>query len=105
MAECDDEFVSRTVDQLKAFLQERQIPLLGNKLELVRKVADIFTTDSLENEIETVLFELVEYSSPPNFNDFPAAGWASEGFTLLTESAVTDNLKEEVAIRRIFVQV
>ena len=54
MAECNNMFVSWTVDQLKAFLQERRVPLSGNKSELVRKVADIFATDSLENEIETV---------------------------------------------------
>ena len=93
MAECGNEFVSWTVDQLKAFLRERQIPLSGNKTELVKKVADMFATDSLENEIEAVPFDSVEYSSPPNFNDLPGAGWASDGFPIITESAVTDYLK------------
>ena len=37
-------------DQLKAFLRERRIPLAGNKAELVKKVADIVYTDSLEEE-------------------------------------------------------
>ena len=93
MAECGNEFVSWTVDQLKAFLRERQIPLSGNKTELVKKVADMFATDSLENEIEAVPFDSVEYSSPPNFNDLPGAGWASDGFPIIMESAVTDYLK------------
>ena len=75
MAECGNEFVSWTVDLLKAFLRERRIPLSGNKAELVKKAADIFTTDSLENEIEAVPFDSVEYSSLPNFNDLPGAAW------------------------------
>ena len=78
MVECDNGFVSWTIDQLKAFLQEHRVPLSGNKSELVRKVTDIFMTDSLENEIEAVPFEFMEYSSPPNFNDLSVAGWSSE---------------------------
>ena len=63
MAECRNEFVSWTVDQLKVFLRVRRIPLSGNKAELVKKVADIFATDSLENEIEAVPFDSVEFST------------------------------------------
>jgi len=50
MAESGNRFSSWTVDQLKDFLQDCQIPVSGNKAELVRKVSDIFYTDSLEEQ-------------------------------------------------------
>ena len=47
MAEGEELYRSWTVDQLKAFLRERRVPLAGNKAELVKKVADIAYTDRL----------------------------------------------------------
>ena len=44
MVEGVELYCSWTVDQLKAFLQERQIPLSGNKEELVKKVAEVSST-------------------------------------------------------------
>jgi len=67
MAESGNDFSSWTVDQMKDFLRDCQIPVSGNKVELVRKVSDIFYTDSLENEIGAVPFQSVEFS-PPGFN-------------------------------------
>ena len=54
MAESGNHFSSWTVDQLKDFLRDCRIPLSGNKVELVKKVSDIFYTDSLENEMGAV---------------------------------------------------
>jgi len=54
MAESGNCFSSWTVDQMKDFVRDRRIPVSGNKAELVRKVSDIFYTDSLENEIGAV---------------------------------------------------
>jgi len=39
---------SWTVDQLKAFLRERWVPLSGNKEQLVKQVADTVATNDLE---------------------------------------------------------
>ena len=44
---------------LKDFLRDRRIPLSGNKAELVRKVSDIFETDSLENDIGAVPYSTI----------------------------------------------
>ena len=55
MAEGEELYRSWTVDQLKAFLRDRRIPLAGNKAELVKKVADIAYTDRLEEEIEAII--------------------------------------------------
>ena len=62
MAESGNRFSSWTVEQLKDFLRDRQIPLSGNKAELVRKVSDIFETDCLENEIGAVPFQSIDFS-------------------------------------------
>ena len=51
MAESVELYRSCTVDQLKAFLRERRVPLSGNKEQLVKKVADIVATDDLEGQI------------------------------------------------------
>ena len=64
MAEGVELYRSWTVDQLKAFLRERRIPLSGNKEELVKKVSDIVYTDRLEEELEATPFEGVEYAPP-----------------------------------------
>ena len=92
MAESGNRFSSWRVDQLKDFLRDRRIPLSGNNAELVRKVTDIFETDSLENEIGAVPFQSVEFSPPPSFNDLPAT-WLTEGFPVITETAVSTYLK------------
>ena len=62
----------------------------------MRKVADTFAMDNLENEIDAVPFDSVEYSSPPSFNDLPGAGWVCEHCLLIMESAVTDYLKARI---------
>jgi len=82
-----------TVDQLKAFLQERQIPLTGNKAEL----ADIMY-DSLKEEIGTTTFQSVTYTVLPGFEHFPIDGWTGDNFPLVTDSKVTG----KVATPRIF---
>ena len=56
MAESVELYHSWTVDQLKAFLRERRVPLSGNKEQLVKKVADIVATDDLEGQIQAVPF-------------------------------------------------
>ena len=60
---------SWTVDQLKAFLRERRVPLSGNKEQLVRKVLDIVETDELEGQIQAVPFQRLEYPLPPEFSE------------------------------------
>ena len=60
MAESVELYCSWTVDQLKAFLRERRVPLSGNKEQLVKKVADIVTTDDLEGQIQAVPFQCTE---------------------------------------------
>ena len=55
----------------------------------MRKVPDIFYTDSLENEIGAVPFQSVEFSPPPSFNELPTSAWTSEGFPVITEAAVS----------------
>ena len=108
MAECENEFALWTVDQLisKPVLSLRMPNTLsGNKAELERKVADIFAMDSLENETEAVPFESVKYFCLPNFNNLPGAGWASEGFAIITENAVTDYLKARNGYTKTFVQM
>ena len=62
MAESDESYRSWTVEQLKAFLRERRIPLSGNKKELVQKVTDIVHTDRLEEDIEAIPFQNTELS-------------------------------------------
>ena len=94
MAEGEQSYRSWTVDQLKAFLRERRIPLAGNKAELVKKVADIVYTDSLiEEEIGATSFQCVQYAPPPNFEQLPSDGWTSDDFPLVSESGVTGYLK------------
>ena len=62
MAESDESYRSWTVEQLKAFLRERRIPLSGNKKELVQKVTDIVHTDRLEEDIKAIPFQITELS-------------------------------------------
>ena len=93
MAEGVEEYRSWTVDQLKAFLRERRIPLTGKKEELIKKVADIVYTDRLEEEIEACPFHCVDYPSPPGFDELPSDGWADDDFPLVTESSVIAYLK------------
>jgi len=56
-----------------SFLQDQNINLSVNKSELVRKVADIIATDDLENELEVLSVQSVEYSMPPTFNNLSVA--------------------------------
>ena len=93
MAEGVELYRSWTVDQLKAFLRERRIPLSGNKEELVKKVSDIVYTDRLEEELEATPFEGVEYAPPPSFDQLPSDGWIGDDFPLVNESSVTAYLK------------
>ena len=93
MAEGEQSYRSWTVDQLKAFLRERRIPLAGNKAELVKKVADVVYTDSLEEEIGATSFQCVQYAPPPSFEQLPSDGWTSDDFPLVSESGVTGYLK------------
>jgi len=84
-----------TVDQLKAFLRERWVPLSGNKEQLVKKVADIVATDDLEQQIHAVPFQRTQYSSPPEFFELPSeVTWTGDDFLLVTESDVTTYLKD-----------
>jgi len=106
MAECPNNVSLWTVQQLKDFLQERNINLSGNKPELVSKVTDIIVTDNLERELEAVPFQSVEYSAPPSFSGLPnAANWVSERFPVILEEAVTVYLKLGVGIQKTFIQV
>lgn len=93
MAEGVESYRSWTVDQLKAFLRQRQIPLSGNKEELIKKVSDIVYTDRLEEELEATQFEGVEYAPPPSFDQLPSDGWIGDDFPLVNESSVTAYLK------------
>jgi len=68
--------------------------LSGNKPELVSKVTDIITTDSIKRELEAVPFQSIEYSVPPSFSSLPnAANWVFEEFPVILENAVTVYLK------------
>ena len=80
MAEGGELYRSWTVDQLKAFLRERQIPLAGNKVKLIQKVADVAYTDSLEEELGATAFQSVMYSAPPSFQQLPTDGWTGDDF-------------------------
>jgi len=71
MAENVESYRSWTVEQLKAFLRERRMPLSGNKAKLVQKVADIVCTDGLEEEIGATAFQCVTYTAPPSFEQLP----------------------------------
>ena len=88
------------MDQLKAFLRERRIPLAGNKAELVKKVTDIVYTDSLEEEIGATSFQCVQYAPPPSFEQLPSYGWTSDDFPLVSESGVTGYLKAREGTQR-----
>jgi len=52
MVESVNNVDSWTVEQQTAFLRNLNINLSGNKLELLRKVADIIDTDDSENEFK-----------------------------------------------------
>ena len=94
MAESVELYRSWTVDQLKAFLRERWVPLSGNKEQLVKKVADIVATDDLEGQIQAVPFQRTEYPSPPEFSELSNdLNWTGDGFPLVTENNVTTYLK------------
>jgi len=95
MAEGVQVYRSWTVDQLKAFLRERWVPLSGNKEQLVKKVADIVATDDLEQQIHAVPFQRTQYPSPPEFSELPSeVTWTGDDFPLVTESDVTTYLKD-----------
>lgn len=95
MAESVELYRSWTVDQLKAFLRERRVPLSGNKEQLVKKVADIVATDDLEGQIQAVPFQRTEYPSPPEFSELSNdLNWTGDGFPLVTENDVTTYLKD-----------
>jgi len=93
MAEGEQLYRMWTVDQLKAFLRERRIPLAGNKAELVKKVADIVYTNALEEEIGATSFQSVRYDPPPSFEQLPSDGWSDDDFPLVRERRVTEYLK------------
>ena len=95
MAEGVELYRSWTVDQLKAFLQERRVPLSGNKEQLVKKVADIVATDDLEGQIQAVPFQRIDYPSPPEFSELSNdVNWTGDDFPLVAESSVTTYLKD-----------
>ena len=86
---------SWTVDQLKAFLRDKHVPLSGNKEHLVKKVADIIATDDLEGQIQAVPFQRNDYPSPPEFTELPnSTTWTGDNFPLVAESNITTNLKD-----------
>ena len=89
-------YLSWTVDQLKAFLRERRIPLSGNKEQLIKKVADIIATDDFEEQIQAVPFQRIDYPSPPEFSELPNdAIWIGDDFPLVAVSNVTTYLKDK----------
>ena len=96
MAEGVEPYLSWTVDQLKAFLRERRIPLSGNKEQLIKKVADIIATDDFEEQIQAVPFQRIDYPSPPEFSELPNdAIWIGDDFPLVAVSNVTTYLKDK----------
>ena len=95
MVEGVELYRSWTVDQLKAFLRERCVPLSGNKEQLVKKVADIVATDDLEGQIQAVPFQRIDYPSPPEFSELSNdVNWTGDDFPLVAESSVTAYLKD-----------
>jgi len=74
MAECDESYHSWTVEQLKAFLRERRVPLLGNKKDLLKKVTDIVHKARLKEDIKAQLFQNAEFSLQPSFDKLPTDG-------------------------------
>ena len=88
-------YCSWTVDQLKAFLRNKHVPLSGNKEQLVKKVADIIATDDLEGQIQAVPFQRNDYPSPHEFVELPnSTTWTGDNFPLVAESSVTTYLKD-----------
>ena len=89
-------YCSWTVDQLKAFLRERRVPLSGNKEQLVRKVLDIVETDELEGQIQAVPFQRLEYPSPPEFSELSNdVTWTTDDFPLVSDNSISTYLKHK----------
>jgi len=102
MADGVEQYSSWTVDQLKSFLREQQIPLTGNKEELIKKIADIVYMDRLEEEIEASLFQCVDNPFPPSFDELPSDNWTNDDFPLITETRVSVYLKARSGYTKIF---
>ena len=67
-------------------------------------MSDIAHTDRLEEGIEALPFQNVEFSPPPSFDELPNDHWIGDDLPLVTESSVTSYLKLEVATLRTFAQ-
>ena len=84
---------SWTVEKLKEFLRQRNLPLTGRKNELVVRVLDFMETEELELEIDATSFKELNVESAISFMELPDSDWATTGLPEVDENIACTYLK------------
>ena len=86
---------SWTVEQLKDYLRENNLPLSGNKAELVSRVSACLDTTFFEAELRVQPFQKFnnEGNDVPRFESLPLGSWSKENFPIVAEDDVKSYLK------------
>ena len=82
-----------TVEQLKIYLKEKELPVSGQKNELVKRVVDFQEAEALQAELGAVAFQNLSVPAALPFEGLPNSGWSIGELPQVTEERAIAYLK------------
>ena len=83
-----------SVERLKSYLKEKELPVSGRKNELIKRVADFQETEALEAELGVAAFQNLSVTPSLPFESLPTSGWRSGELPQVTEEQAVKYLKQ-----------
>ena len=74
-----------TVEQLKIYLKEKELPVSGRKNELVKRFGDFQEAEALQAELGAVAFQNLSVPAALPFESLPNSGWSIGELPQVTE--------------------
>ena len=74
-----------TVEQLKIYLKEKELPVSGQKNKLVKRVVDFQEVEALQAELGAVAFQNLSVPAALPFESLPNSGWSIGELPQVTE--------------------
>ena len=74
-----------TVEQLKIYLKEKELPVSGQKNELVKRVVDFQEVEALQAELGAVVFQNLSVPAALPLESLPNSGWSIGELPQVTE--------------------
>ena len=82
-----------TVEQLKIYLKEKELPVSSRKNELVKRVVDFQEAEALQAELGAVVFQNLSVPAALPFESLPNSGWSIGELPQVTEEQAILYLK------------